>query len=96
MTSRFECLPMVLLEASSFGIPLIAFDCPTGPADIIHNNENGFLVPLEEIEQMANAISVLMSNAEKRKQMGTAAQESSARYSPGRIYDLWKKLFGEN
>lgn len=43
MSSRFEGLPMVLLEALSFGLPIVSFDCDTGPADIIIPGENGWL-----------------------------------------------------
>ena len=93
MTSRFECLPMVLLEATSFGIPCIAFDCPTGPAHIIQNNKNGFIVPLENVSLMANAINELIENENKRMEMGEQAYKSSDRYLPGKIYELWNEIF---
>ncbi len=44
MSSRFEGLPMVLLEAQSYSLPIVAFDCDTGPAEIIQDNVNGKLV----------------------------------------------------
>lgn len=47
MTSLYEGLPMVLIESQSFGIPSVAYDCPTGPAEIITDNVNGFLIPLK-------------------------------------------------
>lgn len=92
MTSRFECLPMVLLEASSFGIPLIAFDCPTGPADIIQHDKNGLLIKLEDVDAMADAIIDLMEDEWKRKVMGEQAYESSKRYSAERVYGLWEDV----
>lgn len=96
MTSRFECLPMVLLEAISYGIPCIAFDCPTGPADIIHNGEDGILVPLEEVENMAGAVNELINDREKRMRLGEQAFLQSKRYRPDRIYLAWKELFDGN
>lgn len=93
MTSRFECLPMVLLESSSYGIPAVAFDCPTGPADIITSGKDGYLTPLEDVDAMASAILQLMDDAALREKMGHAARLSSERYAPQRVYRLWKELF---
>lgn len=93
MTSRFECLPMVLLEATSHGIPCVAFDCPTGLADIIADGKTGYLTPLENVETIANRIKELMKDQDKRKAMGAAAYEASVRYTPERIYEEWRKLF---
>ena len=94
MTSRFECLPMVLLEASSFGIPLVAFDCPTGPADIIQHDNNGLLIRLEDVDAVAAAIIELIEDEGKRKEMGEQAYESSKRYGAERIYGLWENVLG--
>jgi len=56
MSSRFEGLPMVLLEAQSYGLPIIAFDCDTGPSDLIENNKNGYLVESGNVKELANTI----------------------------------------
>ena len=96
MTSRFECLPMVLLEAGSHGLPAVAFDCPTGPADIIRNEKDGYLIPLEDVEGMANALASLMANEEKRKAFGSAALGGSKRYSAERIYEMWGKALANS
>jgi glycosyltransferase involved in cell wall biosynthesis len=93
MTSRFECLPMVLLEATSHGLPGVAFDCPTGPRDIITNEVDGYVTPLEDVDAMATAIEDLIMDEEKRKRMGQEAFKSSKRYSPERIYQLWSEVF---
>jgi glycosyltransferase involved in cell wall biosynthesis len=93
MTSRFECLPLVLLEGSSLGLPLVAFDCPTGPADIIQHGENGLLVPLEDTAAMAAAISGLVEDEAKRQAMGATSRKSSERYHSGAIYAKWEALF---
>jgi glycosyltransferase involved in cell wall biosynthesis len=95
MTSRFECLPMVLLEATSFGIPCVAFNCPTGPSDIIQNDENGFIVMLEDVSAMSDAIRELIQDENKRIKMGEQAYKSSERYLPEKIYDHWNDIFFE-
>jgi glycosyltransferase involved in cell wall biosynthesis len=93
MTSRFECLPLVLLESLSYGIPMVAFDCPTGPADIIKDKENGFLLPMEQVDAMASRISELISNEDLRKKMGDKAKLNSRHYAASNIYKLWSELF---
>lgn len=96
MTSRFECLPMVLLEAGSFGVPSVAFDCPTGPADIISDGKTGFVVPLENTDEMAERINELTGDLVRRKQMGDEARLRSQRYAADVVYSQWQKVFAEN
>ena len=93
LTSRFEALPMVLLEALSFGVPCVSFDCPSGPFEIIINNVNGKIVENGNTYEMKEAITEMISDHSLRKTMRQQAWESSKRYSPDRIYELWKKLF---
>lgn len=93
MTSRHECFPMTLLEAQATGLPCIAFDCETGPRHIIVHGENGMLVEKENPTRMADAISGLINNEDRRKVMGNKAKANIARFSPETVYDLWKKTF---
>ncbi len=93
MTSRHECFPMTLLEAQSAGLPCIAFDCETGPRHIIRHDENGLLVEKENTLRMADAISSLIKDEEKRRKMGEKAWENISRFSPENIYALWKQVF---
>lgn len=91
MTSRFECFPLVLLEALSCGIPCLSFDCPTGPADIIRHGLDGLLLPSEDADALSTAIIQLMGNEEKRRTMSVAAYEGIERFSPLKVYALWKE-----
>ena len=93
LLSRFECLPLVLLEAATFGLPGVAFNCPTGPADIIHDNEDGYLIPMDEVAEMASKIIELIEDDEKRKQFGLEAYRNSNRYAEETIYKKWLQLF---
>jgi len=93
MTSRFEGFPMVLLEAQSFGLPIVSFDCDTGPRDIIHNGIDGFLVKPYDINEMANRIEQLIKDKELRKRFGINAIKNSDNFSDEKIYSIWEKLF---
>jgi glycosyltransferase involved in cell wall biosynthesis len=93
MTSRFEGLPMVLLEAQSYGLPIISFDCLTGPRDVVNDRKNGYLIPMGEIQLMANKICELFSDEKKRKDMGNVARKDVFRFSRENIILKWKYLF---
>lgn len=93
MSSRYEGFGMVLIEAMSCGLPLISFDCPCGPKDIIKDGENGFLVEFGNIEEMAEKINYLIENEDKRIKMGKKSKELSYNYSEEKIMNQWKELF---
>jgi glycosyltransferase involved in cell wall biosynthesis len=93
LSSRFEGLPMVLLEAMTLGVPAVAFDCPTGPAEIIENGSNGLLIRPQDTGALADGICELIERPELRARMRIAARESSARYSMPAVRDLWEELF---
>ena len=80
MTSRYEGLPMVLIEAQQMGLPIVSFACPCGPRDVIHDGEDGFLIPMGEDDIFLKALGTLMASEEKRICMGQRAREASARY----------------
>lgn len=60
LPSRFEGLPIVLLDTQAYGLPCIAFDCPTGPAEVIENNINGFLINCFDLEEFASKLNMLI------------------------------------
>lgn len=93
MTSLAECLPMVLLEASSLGIPLIAFDVPVGPRAIIKNNENGYLITNMDIDEMVNKIVYLIENEKEKNRIGKTAKEYAHRYLAQNVMPLWYEIF---
>jgi len=93
MSSRYEGLPMVLLEAMSVGLPMVSFDCKCGPRDVMMNGENGFLVPEGNIPALAEKITQLIEDPNLRKKMGRRAKINSERFSESVIMDKWIKLF---
>ena len=92
MSSLFEGLPMVLLEAPQFGIPCVSYDCETGPRDIIVVGENGFLAKNQDPEDLAKKISQLMENDEMRYYFHEKSLIYSKRFSKKSICQQWAKL----
>ena len=93
MSSRYEGMPMVLLEAMSVGLPMVAFACKCGPRDLILDGENGFLVPEGDVPMLAERIIQLMEEQDLRNRMGQAAKIKSERYAEPVIMEKWMKLF---
>ena len=80
-------------EAMSCGVPVVAFDCPSGPREIIENEKNGYLVDNRDKNAFAERLNSLMDSQDLRERMGQAAIDSSMRYAPEEIMPIWKKLF---
>jgi glycosyltransferase involved in cell wall biosynthesis len=95
LSSRFEGLPMVLLEAMTAGLPVVAFDCPTGPAQVITHGRSGLLVPAQDVGGLAAAIGELIEDPTRRRAMGAAALKDSERFSIGTVRRRWEALFAE-
>ncbi len=93
MTSHTECFPMVLLESLSVGLPIIAFDVPSGPRNIVTKDVDGFLVENNNITEFANAIEVLIKNKSIRTRMGEQAKGSSASFYVANVMLKWERLF---
>lgn len=92
LTSRFEGLPMVLLEAKSHRLPIVSFNCPTGPSDIVKDNVNGTLVPCFEKETMVEAISALIDDRAQRMEMVEHVADDSGRFDRSSILRQWAEL----
>lgn len=95
MSSRYEGLPMVLIEAMSCGLPIVSFDCEYGPRELIIEGENGFLVNPGNIEELAKKICLLIENENLRLKMGKQALEAVKQYSKEPIMQKWTDLFNQ-
>ena len=93
LSSRYEGLPMVLLEAQAAGLPIVSFACQCGPRDIVHEGVDGFLVPEDDITALAAKLKQLMDDEDLRRRMGQAAFEASPSYDLEVIMQQWMKLF---
>lgn len=93
LSSRFEGFGLVLIEAMACGLPVISFDCPEGPSEIINDGSNGFLVQNGNIELLAEKINFLIKDEELRIKMGDNARIDVLRYSPDIIMKKWINLF---
>ncbi len=95
MSSRFEGLPMALLEAQAAGLPIVSFACKCGPKDVITDGEDGFLVPEGDIGGLSNGMKRLMADESQRLSMGQAAFRNSERFDKEKIMSKWETLFQE-
>jgi glycosyltransferase involved in cell wall biosynthesis len=93
MSSEREGFPMVLLEAMSVGLPMVAYDCPRGPAEVVRDGINGRLIPDGDAAAFTDALAELMDSVELRKRMGAAALADAATYSMPNIVARWEAEF---
>ena len=93
LPSRSEGFGMVLIEAMTFGLPVISFDCPNGPKDIISNNEDGFLIENGNTCEFAEKLKKLMMSENLRREMGKNATENVLRFSAKKIVQKWDEHF---
>jgi glycosyltransferase involved in cell wall biosynthesis len=95
LPSRYEGMPLALLEAQAMGLPCVAFDCPTGPAEIL-TSETGILVPLGDTATLAQALLRLLRDRALRERMALAAIERSRRvFSESAHFRRWTTLVRE-
>ena len=96
LSSRFEGLPFVLIEAMTCGTACISFDCPNGPREVIRNRANGLLVPAEQVSALASAIVELGEDPMLRLRLGNAARSVSKPFSEPRVVARWQEvLYGQ-
>ena len=93
MTSVYEPFGLVLPEAMSCGLPVVAFDCPYGPADIIKHESTGFLVPNRDINLFADYVCQLIESQCFRQTFGTAGAKVAQQYHANNIMPRWQRLF---
>jgi len=93
MTSRYEGLPMALLEGQVCGLPMVSYTCKCGPKDIIIDGRNGFLVDEGDLENFSSKIIKLIEDGNLRKEMGIQSKKLSKRFSEEEVMSKWISLF---
>ncbi|WP_455667822.1 glycosyltransferase family 4 protein [Phocaeicola sp.] len=93
MGSRYEGFGLVLTEAMSCGLPCVSFDCPYGPAEIINDGEDGFLVPDNHVEAFADTLCRLMADESLRERMGRKALINVKRFDTDNVMKCWMDFY---
>lgn len=94
-SSRFEGFGMALVEAMACGLPVISFDGACGPRAIISHGTDGLLVPAEDADALAAAMSSLMKSPGRMKEMANNAVRKSENYDMDMLAEKWRELFNE-
>lgn len=93
LTSIYEPFGLVIPEAMSCGIPVVSFDCPYGPREIIVDGVNGFLVKERNVHVFAERVCQLIESPDLRISMGREGIKTSMNYHSSIIMPMWKNLF---
>lgn len=92
MTSYYEGLPMVLLEAKANNLPLISFDIETGPSEIIRNGVDGYLIENNNLEEIEEKINYLIVNKNIRKEFSDRSKENLDKFEKNKIINRWLEI----
>jgi len=95
LPSRLEGFPNALCEAMAIGLAVVAFNCRSGPSDIVRDQIDGLLVPPENVAALGNAMEQLMGNIELRQQLGNRAAEIVQRFPIERIMKEWDRIISQ-
>lgn len=92
ITSPSESFSLTIAESLAHGAPVVGFDVPYGPKELIQSGENGYLVPFGDTDAMAEKVVLMMTDPMLLRELSENARLNSKRYSESVVKDLWQKL----
>lgn len=95
MTSRYEGLPLVLLEAQQYNLPIVSFRCPTGPNEIVEDGVNGYLIDCYDTDKMSERLLKLMEDSNLRSSFANHAKDNMDKFDKDKIIQQWIDLIEE-
>ena len=95
MTSRYEGLPMTLLEAKSYQLPIVSFDCQTGPSEIVENGINGYLVELNNCKEMTKILNMVLNNVSLLKGFSQQSKNNIHNFELGEVINKWEEIINQ-
>ncbi|MPW09932.1 glycosyltransferase, partial [Paraburkholderia sp. CNPSo 3155] len=96
LSSRFEGMPVALMESMALGVPAVSFDCPSGPRELMRDGQDGLLIPPGDATALAAGLRRMLSDQALREELGVrGARSIRDRYSVARILAIWDHLFGQ-
>lgn len=93
MSSRYEGFPMILLEALTAGLPIVSYDCPKGPSEIVTIGANGYLAKVGDTATLAQGICSVIADEELRKRFGDESKRRSENFTLEKTMEKWDNLF---
>ncbi|NLJ52242.1 MAG: glycosyltransferase, partial [Alcaligenaceae bacterium] len=93
ISSPSESFSLTIAESLAHGCPVVGFNVPYGPQELIESGVNGYLVEFKETDAMAERIIQIMKDPSLQRELSNNARESSKRFSESTVKDLWVKLF---
>lgn len=92
MTSRYEGLPLVLLEAQQYNLPIVSFSCPTGPNEIVEDGVNGYLVECYDTDKLSEKLLEIMRDEVLRQSFSEHAKDNMDKFHKDKILNQWIEL----
>lgn len=93
ISSPSESFSLTIAESLAHGCPVVGFDVPYGPKELIESDKNGYLVPYGDIEMMADKILLIMEDLNLQRRLSERAREAAERYSEVMVKELWERIF---